>query len=126
MEKKILIDGRERTVRASGLIPKLYRAKFGRDMVIDMMKLQKAYKKLAELPADATDEERATVLMEVDFGVLENVAWIMLKHGGEDVGNTPEEWLDSLDGVFSIYEALPDILDLWGQNNKTTSVPRKK
>lgn len=126
MEKKITIDGRERTVRASGLIPKLYRAKFGRDMVVDMMKLQKAYKKLAELPPAATDEERASVLMEVDFTVLENVAWLMLKHGGEDVGNTPEEWLDSLDGVFSIYEALPDILDLWGQNNKTTSVPRKK
>lgn len=126
MEKKITIDGRERTVRASGLIPKLYRAKFGRDMVVDMMKLQKAYKKLAELPPAATDEERASVLMEVDFTVLENVAWLMLKHGGEDVGETPEEWLDSLDGVFSIYEALPDILDLWGQNNRTTSVPRKK
>jgi Skp family chaperone for outer membrane proteins len=39
IEQKVMIDGKELTVRASGLIPKLYRARFGRDMVVDMMKL---------------------------------------------------------------------------------------
>jgi len=28
--------------------------------------------------------------------------------------------------VFSVYEALPTILDMWNINNKTTSVPKKK
>lgn len=126
IEQKVMIDGKELTVRASGLIPKLYRARFGRDMVVDMMKLAKAYKKVNALPATATEDERAEALMDIDFGALENLTWIMLKHGGEDVGNSPDEWLESLNGVFSVYEAIPTLLDLWNQNNKTTSVPRKK
>lgn len=126
IEKKILIDGRECTARSSALIPKLYRAYFGRDMVVDMKKLTKAYKKLQELPEGATDEDRAEAMMDIDFTVLENMVWIMLKHGGEDVGKTPEDWLESVDNVFGVYEALPVLLDLWNLNNKTTSVPRKK
>ena len=39
---------------------------------------------------------------------------------------TVEEWLDSFDGIFSIYEVLPQILDLWKLTNRTTSVPKKK
>ena len=54
------------------------------------------------------------------------MAWIMLKHAGEDVGDSPDEWLDSIDGIFSIYEFLPEIIDLWQMNQATTSTPRKK
>lgn len=126
IEKRIVIDGKERTVKSSALIPKLYRAYFGRDMVADMRKLTEAYKKTQKLAADASDDDRAAALMDVDFTVLENIAWIMLKHGGEDVGETPEDWLESLDSVFSIYMALPELLELWNLNNQTTSVPRKK
>jgi len=127
IEKTIMIEGRPARLKSSALIPKLYRAYFGRDMVKDMKQLTKAYKTYHDLPEDATDEEReAAELNMVDLEIFENVSWIMLKHGGEDVGETPEEWLDSLDGVFSVYEILPTILELWTANNKTTSVPRKK
>lgn len=118
VEKKVTVDGKEFTFRSSALIPKLYRAKFGRDMVVDMRKLAKAYKETKG------DEEK--MLDVFDLEIFERAAWIMLKHAGEDVGENPEEWLDSLDGVFSIYEALPAILELWNMNNKTTSRPRKK
>lgn len=118
VEKKVTVDGKEFTFRSSALIPKLYRAKFGRDMVVDMRKLAKAYKETKG------DEEK--MLDVFDLEIFERAAWIMLKHAGEDVGENPEEWLDSLDGVFSIYEALPAILELWNLNNKTTSRPRKK
>lgn len=126
IEKSIFIDGKKRTVKSSALIPKLYRAYFGRDMVADMRKLSAAYKKTRELAENASDDERAAALMDVDFTVLENIAWIMLKHGGEDVGETPEDWMESLNNVFSIYMALPELLDLWNINNQTTSIPRKK
>ena len=62
----------------------------------------------------------------MDLTIFEDVAWLMLKHAGEDVGDSPEEWLDSLDGVFSIYEILPSVLKLWNSNQKTTSTPKKK
>lgn len=112
IEQKIEIDGREWTLRSSGLLPKIYRAHFGKDLVVDMRTLMQAVKK-----------EELDVL---DLEVFERVAWIMLKYAGEDVGSTPDEWLESLDGAFSVYEALPAILELWNKENKTTSVPRKK
>lgn len=127
IEKTITVEGRPFKMRSSALVPKLYRAYFGRDMVRDMHKLAEAYKKVQNLPKDATDEEREAAQFEVaDLEVFENLAWISMKHAGEDVGETPEQWLESLDGVFSIYEVLPTLLDLWKTNNLTTSKPRKK
>lgn len=127
IEKTIMIEGRPCKVRSSALIPKLYRAYFGRDMVKDMHKLSKAYKRVQSLPKDATDEEREAAQYEVaDLEIFENLAWISMKHAGEDVGESPEEWLESLDGVFSIYEVMPTLMEMWRMNNMTTSKPRKK
>lgn len=123
--KQINIDGKEYTMRSSALVPRLYRAQFGRDMVSDMRQLSKAYQRALEAGA-SEEEQEAAQLSVLDLEIFENVAWIMLKHGGEDVGNSPEEWLDQLDGVFSVYSALPEILELWKANNLTTSVSRKK
>ena len=104
-----------------------FSAYFGRDMVRDMHKLADAYKKANSLPKDATDEEKEAAQFDVaDLEIFENLAWISMKHAGEDVGETPEEWLESLDGVFSIYEILPTLLEMWRMNNLTTSTPRKK
>jgi hypothetical protein len=125
MEKTIEINGRGMKMRASALLPRLYRGYFGRDMICDMRKLQKAYTAAAE--SKETDEEKQDAQLSVtDLTLFENVAWLMLKHGGEKVGDSPEEWLDNLDGVFSVYEILPQILDMWNINNMTTSKPKKK
>ena len=127
MEKTIVVDGKEVRMRASALIPRLYRFKFGRDMIADMRQLQKAYQKAASLPKDATDEEKQDAqLSALDLTIFENVAFMMVKHTGGEPAETPEEWLDSFDGIFSIYEVLPVILELWGETNRTTSIPKKK
>lgn len=127
MEKIVIVDGKEVRMRASALIPRLYRVKFGRDMIADMRQLQKAYNRARNLPKDATEEERQDAQLSVmDLTIFENVAYMMVKHGGNDIPDTAEEWLDSFDGVFSIYEVLPTILELWHMTNQTTSVPKKK
>ena len=133
MEKTIEICGREMKMRASALLPRLYRGYFGRDMICDMRKLQKAYAAAEKsIETDGkTDEEfdaekKDAQLSVTDLTIFENVAWLMLKHGGEKVGDSPEEWLDELDGVFSVYEILPQILDMWNTNNATTSKSKKK
>ena len=126
MEKIVIVDGKEVRMRASALIPRLYRVKFGRDMIADMRQLQKAYNRAANLPADATEEQRQDAqLSALDLTIFENVAYMMVKHAGSDIPNTAEEWLDSFDGVFSIYEVLPAILELWHLTNQTTSIPKK-
>lgn len=127
MEKTVIVGGNEIRMRASALIPRLYRIKFGRDMIADMRQLQKAYNRAANLPKDATEEERQDAqLTALDLTIFENVAFMMVKHAGGDIPDTAEEWLDSIDGVFSIYEVLPAIMELWGMTNHTTSVPKKK
>ena len=39
----------------------------------------------------------------------------MAKHQNPDVPDTPEDWLDQFN-TFSIYEILPQIIELWGLN----------
>lgn len=127
IEKAITIDGKTMKMRASALVPRLYRAKFGRDMIRDFRQLAKAYEKARSLPEDATDEEREEAQLSVmDLEIFENMAWVMLKHAGEPIPETPEEWLDEMDGIFSVYEVMPTMLQLWKASEKTTSIPKKK
>lgn len=116
--KKTMIDGKEYTVASSALLPKLYRAKFGRDLVTDMRRLIKAYKE-----ADG-DEEK--MIEAFDGEVFERLTWLMLRHAGEEVPEDINEWMKELDSPFSIYAALPAVVDLWAENQKTTSRPKKK
>lgn len=127
MEKTVSVGGMAVRMRASALIPRLYRFKFGRDMVSDMRQLQKAYAKAAALPDSATEEERNDAQLSIlDLTIFENVAWLMAKHADSGVADDPGEWLDSIDGIFSVYEVLPQILELWSYNQATTSIPKKK
>lgn len=120
IEKTVSAGGTEIRMRASALIPRLYRAKFGRDMVSDLRRLQ------GNVDAVLADESNEKFLDALDLTIFENVAWLMAKHADPGVPSDPDEWLESIPGVLSIYECLPEILDLWGQNNATTSIPRKK
>ena len=118
MERIIEIGGKEVRMRASALIPRLYRATFGRDMIVDMRKLVKAFVDVSN------DEDKQFDVL--DLTIFENVAWAMAKQGDPDIPNNPDEWLDSIDGMFDIYEILPEIIELWVDTNKTTSSPKKK
>lgn len=127
MVDTVTLNGTQVRMKASALVPRLYRARFGRDMISDMNQLIKAYRKAERLPKDATDEQRQDAqLSALDLTIFENVSFIMIKHAGEPIPDTPEDWLDSIDGIFSIYEVMPTILELWEGNKQTTSVPKKK
>ena len=77
--------------RSSATIPRLYRAKFKRNIFEDLSKPEKFYK-----------------------GKTEN---------GEEL--QIEDWLDQFD-MFSIYEVLPQILELWGENLVTDVTSKKR
>ena len=127
MERTLNIGGADLRMRASALIPRLYRFRFGRDLIKDMAQLEKAYKKALSVKEDATEEERKEAELSIlDLTIFENVAWAMAKNADPNVPNDPDEWLDSINGVFSVYEVLPQILELWTNGQKTTSIPVKK
>ena len=113
--KTIDLDGRQVTFRASAAIPRLYRNKFHRDIYRDLNELQKGI--------DENDAENSS-LDTFSLELFENIAWLMSKHADQTVPDTPEEWLDEFN-TFSIYEILPQIIELWGLNTEQ-QVPVKK
>lgn len=131
MEKAITIDGKEVGLKATALTPRLYRYWLGRDMISDMSKLRKAYWKRISLPENATEEEKEEAqLTHVDLEIFESCAWVMARQYASNhpeslpVEKTVEEWLDTF-ATFSIYEVMPEILELWAVNNQTTSISKK-
>ena len=59
-----------------------------------------------------------------DLEIFENVAYIMAWHADPSIPGTIDEWLEDFE-MFSIYEILPEILKLWG-DNLITQVDVKK
>lgn len=116
--KNITVGGREVAMRASALTPRFYRMKFGRDITRDFRKLRDDMKQVSE------DQDKC--LDVIDLTIFEDIAYIMAWHADNSIPSDPDEWLDSFDGVFSIYEAFPQIMEMWQLNNVTTSIPRKK
>lgn len=116
IEKTIEIAGKEVAFRSSATIPRLYRIKFKRDIFKDLSKLEKSYSKKAQKNGEELQIE--------DLEIFENVAYVMAYHADPSIPKSIDEWLDQFD-MFSIYEVLPQILELWGQNMMTDIQSKK-
>ena len=138
MTRTVMIDGREVPLRASASIPRLYRIKFRRDIMQDMVTIQNAVEKASREAREADDRqeeagegtggqplETASSIPLECLEMFENVAYLMAKHADPAVPGTVEEWLDGFD-TFSIYAVFPVISEMWDENVKTMSVPAKK
>lgn len=107
MTKKINIDGKDVMFKASAAIPRIYRLKFHRDIYKDLRDLEKAVD-------SSSDEQSSLDLFSLEM--FENIAFIMAKHADPAaVPDSPEDWLDEFN-TLSIYQVLPEIIELWGLN----------
>lgn len=116
MTRNIKIDEKEVAFKASAAIPRIYRLKFGRDIYRDLAALEKNV---------GENEEGKSNLDLVSLEMFENIAYVMAKHADPTIPNTPEEWLDEFN-TFSIYQILPQLIDLWGLNVQTDAEAKKK
>ena len=108
MVKKIEIDGQQVPFRASAAIPRIYRIKFHRDIYKDLRELEKS--------VGSTDPENSNLDL-FSLEMFENIAYVMARHADPSIPDTPEEWLDGFN-TFSIYQVLPQIIELWGLNTQ--------
>ncbi|MDE5584017.1 MAG: hypothetical protein K2J08_09975 [Ruminococcus sp.] len=116
IKKNITIDGIEVPFKASAAVPRLYRLKFHRDIYKDFAALQTNVKE--------GDEENSTLDIE-SLEVFENIAFIMAKHADpENVPDNPDDFLEQFN-TFSIYEILPQLIELWGLNTATQIESKK-
>lgn len=116
IKKIITIDGIEVPFKASATVPRLYRLKFHRDIYKDFAALHTNVKE--------GDEENSTLDIE-SLEVFENIAFIMAKHADpENVPDDPDDFLEQFN-TFSIYEILPQLIELWGLNLETQVESKK-
>ena len=110
IKKNIVIDGKEVPFKASAAVPRLYRLKFGRDI----------YKDFASLQTNVEDENAEKSGLDIEsLEVFENIAFVMAKHADPDnVPENPDDFLEQFN-TFSIYEILPQLIELWGLNTAT-------
>ena len=114
--RKVEIDGKQVPFKASAAIPRIYRIKFNRDIYKDLAVLEKSI---------GDGKEESSNLDMFSLEMFENIAFIMAKHADPSIPDTPEEWLDNFN-TFSIYQVLPQLIELWGLNVKTDVESKKK
>ena len=115
MKQNIMIDGQEVAFKASAAIPRIYRMRFHRDIYKDLRDLEKGI--------DKNDPENSNLDL-FSLEMFENIAYVMAKHADPSIPDTQEEWLDGFN-TFSIYQVLPQIIELWGLNTQTDVQAKK-
>ena len=113
LKKTVKVGDKEVTFRSSASIPRMYRIYFKRDIYTDIQKLEKSFNGKGEKEFEVEDLE-----------IFENVAYIMAKHADPTIPDSINDWLDQFE-MLSIYEILPEILELWGSNLFTGTKPSK-
>ena len=71
LQRKIEIDGKEVTFKASAAVPRLYRIKFGRDIYKDLRQLEKS--------VGENDEDNSNLDL-FSLEMFEDLAWLMARH----------------------------------------------
>ena len=123
MERIIHIDGKDVPFKATGSTLRLYRFKFGRDLLSDFAKMYNEVIKFRE-QAEA-DGAINTSLSPEALTIFENVAYIMARQADPTIPMDPDDWLDGF-SMFSIYEVLPEIIELWNMSQMSTTEQKKK
>lgn len=116
ISKIVVIDGKEVELRASASIPRIYRIKFRRDILQDLTKLKKAF---------VDNQEEGKEFEILDLELFENIAYVMAKYADPSVPIEIGDWLDQFN-MFSIYEIMPVILELWCLNEESQIESKKK
>lgn len=116
IQKMIKVDGVDVPFKASATVPRLYRAKFRKDI----------FKDFAALKDSVKDEDGENSGLGIEsLEVFENIAWTMAKHADPlNVPDNPDEWLERFN-TFSIYEVLPQLFELWGLNLESQAEAKK-
>ena len=89
--------------------------KFQRDIYKDLQILEKSI--------GEGDEENSNLDL-FSLEMFENIAYTMAKHADPQIPGEVDEWLDGFN-TFSIYQVLPQLIELWGLNVKTDVEAKK-
>ena len=112
MDKVLTIDDKAVGFRVTASTPMRYRNRFGRDIFDDLMSIKD----------DFTNNENFSIK---SLEAFEYLSYIMAKQYDPSIPEAPEDWLDQFE-AYSIYDYLPEIMELWARNEAMTSTAKKK
>lgn len=115
METILKIAKIEIPVKSSADIPRMYRKRFNTDLFVSLAQFELA------IQQDPTAYVRSDVIE-----MFENLAYCMAKSADKSITDDVEEWLAQFDDAMAIFNAIPQILAIWRNENKTTSKIKKK
>lgn len=124
MRKILTISGIECNFKSSAAIPRMYRLKFGRDIFVDMQRLQKQVALQEKIKKESGEDVESSLPIN-SLEMFENIAFLMHKHGDPSQPSEIDEWLEQFE-TFSIYEILPEILEMWNLENRQMSNAKKE
>ena len=101
MEKIIIIDNREVKFKSTAGTLMRYRNNFGRDLIKDIVALEKKFK---------TVKSGMAQFEIIELDMFEKIAWAMAKTANDNIPDI-EHWLDDFNS-FSIMKILPEIMEL--------------
>lgn len=109
MEKVIKIGGQDIRLVANALTPVILKEELGTDVLSEITALQ-----------NTTDDAESKSIM-----LFQKIAFVMAKQGNPDMHMNYYDWLSQFE-MMDLYTALPEVVELWGKNTQTASVPKKK
>ena len=130
MEKMIRIGGKDCRLKTSAALPRLYRQILGRDIFKDVGSILYLFGSEQEGETDTVkleivaDEGSPEQIRGLNF--IEDLTYIMHKHGDPAQPDTVEAWLEQFDDAGAVFEVVADVLGLWFAENAQTSVSEKK
>lgn len=110
MVKLVTIEGVEIGLKASAGTVRAYRDAFGRDLIVDMNKVEQEILGSKTLAGESTE-------------IAENVVYLMAKEYNPSIPQL-EEWLSQFSPYF-IYSAIVHAINMWYENTKTINKSKK-
>lgn len=103
MERTIEIDGKNINFKSTAATPLRYKAQFGKDFFVDIMKLSS----LDGLNSKKIDLKK---IDKLDFDVFYNIIWVLAKTADKKIPD-PITWLDGFE-EFPMFDIIPELQDL--------------
>lgn len=134
MIKDIEIGGKVCRLKSSAAIPRIYRQFFNKDLLMDMnsifeysalkAKLNRELKAKAKKEGEEFEPINDNLLPE-HIETLENLTYILHKHGDPSQPDDIDEWFEQFE-MLDIYDAFPAVINMWTEENKQLVTAKKK
>lgn len=112
MLKVIKIENKEIPMMSNGGTLREYRHFFGRDLLVDFLKVKDAVKKGKYENFELSE-------------IVEDIAWVLAHKANPNIEEI-DKWIEQFENPFSILNAFGDITKLLDNSMNTTVHPKKK